>query len=162
MGYTGYPRQKINTFLPQTAPNTDYGAEALYPDSLKIDGAQSVVPIVGGNYADAELANGATITDALLAQVGRDVSRYGFLRGTVRSDKAVTLTVWQNPVRYNGALHWLFKTEVSITASVAQGGGVDIGAIQLKGGRMRVTVTNAGTATTDLARIFPALYLSKD
>lgn len=156
-----YPRRKVNSYLNLTAPNINMGGDVAYPDALKIDGAQTAVPIVGGTYAASEVANGAAITLEASRNVGLNVSDFKTLRGTIQSNKAITVTVWQNPVRYNGNLHWLSKTDVSVTLSTAQGGGVDIGAIPLKGGRIRITVTNAGTATTDLAIIHPALYLER-
>lgn len=160
MSYTGYPRKRLNNFLPLTAPNVSYDTDASYPQSLKVDGGVTALPIMGGSYSDSEVANGAAITADQVKQVGVDVSNFAKLRGTIRSDKAVTVTVWQNPVRYNGNLHWLAKTDIAVSASTAQGGGADVN-VDLKGGRFRITVTNAGAPTTDLARIFPALYLSK-
>jgi hypothetical protein len=167
--YDGYPRRKLapSTFNALIAPNVSVGSEATYPETFKVDGGVTAVPILGGGTNEAPttiLANGATVTDDQVKSIGLDGSAFAKLRGSVRSDKAITLVVFQNPYRYNGTLHWAYRTDVAVSASTAQGGAGSANGdvnVDLKGGRFRVCVTNAGTPTTDLARIMVALYLSK-
>lgn len=78
------------------------------------------------------------------------------LVGGVRASKALTLIVFQNPCGDS----WLIKTEVSIGASEAEGGGTKID-IPLTSDQIKIALANGGTPTTDDTVAYASLFFKK-
>lgn len=75
--------------------------------------------------------------------------RVSKLVGSVRCDKAVTLTIYQCPVVVGESTTWLHKTDVSVSASSSEGGGTAVSVAAQGGGGFKLVITNAGSSPTD-------------
>jgi hypothetical protein len=104
------------------------------------------VAVVGGTYA--HLASGIHVPAG---------SR---LVGSVRASKALTMSVYQNPVNISGARVYLDKTNVSIDASEDEGGGTKID-VSITGPDMQITFTNGGTPSTDDTVAYASLFAKR-
>lgn len=86
-----------------------------------------------------------------------NIERGHRLVGSVRAHKALTLSVYQNPVTIAGDVVFLDKTDVSVSASSAEGGGTKVD-VPLTGGPVKLVVTNSGTPSTDDTVAYASLY----
>lgn len=111
--------------------------------SLTNTGVPSSVSVVGGTTA--------TLIKSLAVPTGAR------LVGGVRASKALTMTVYQDPVMISGATVFLTKTTASISASSAEGGGTSID-VPLTGDLVKIEFTNAGTPTTDDTTAYCSLF----
>lgn len=98
-------------------------------------------------YSGSLAVPGADTTD--VATKIPSSGRVSKLVGSVRCDKAVTLTVYQCPVTIADVTNWLHKTDVSVSANSAEGGGAAVSIAAQGGGGFKVVITNSGSSPAD-------------